>query len=99
MGGFFPSSLQRQPWLVPEPLVAKVGEILVSFSKPLDYYVAEGRNAYRRAADTARLFDPPSCPTYRQLGENLDGYLELLSWVKVIIHEDPHFRKIEGILG
>ena len=99
MGGFFPTGLRRRRWFVPEPMVAKVGQILVSFSKPLDYYVAEGRNAYCRAALTARLFDPPASRTYGQLGDRLDLYLGFLSRVKVILQQDPHFRKVEGIIG
>jgi hypothetical protein len=98
MGGFFPNSLRRHRWFTPQPMVAKVGGILVSFTQPLDYYVAEGRNAYGRAATTARIFDPPASRTYRQLGEHLDRYLEFLSRVKVIMERDPLFRKVEGII-
>ena len=50
MGGFFPSALRRQHWIDAEPLVAKVGNLLVPCARPYDYYVAEGRNAYARAA-------------------------------------------------
>ncbi len=53
MGGFFPSALRRGRWLTPGPMISKVGKLLVKFSKPIDYYVAEGRNAYSRAAATA----------------------------------------------
>jgi hypothetical protein len=63
-------------------MVSRVGGIIVSFSEPLEYYVAEGRNAYNRAARTAAVFDPSSRETCRKLSEKLESYLEVLRMVK-----------------
>jgi hypothetical protein len=99
MGGFFPGSLRRRRWFTPDPMVAKVGGILVSFSQPLDYYIAEGRNAYARAANIARFVDPESQATFALLGKHLERYLGLLGLVKTLLHQDPQFKKIEGIIS
>ncbi len=82
MCSFFPTVVRRRRWFEPTPMVARVGEILVSFSQPLDYYVAEGRNAYSRAARTAGLFDDEAEQTYEQLGEHFDSYVEVLDLTK-----------------
>lgn len=88
MGGFFPAFLNR-PSYESRPSVAKVGGLFVSFSRPIDYYIAEGRNAYGRAADTARIFEPESHHMFRRLGERIEGYLGLLADVKRHIGDHP----------
>jgi hypothetical protein len=98
MGGFFPSSVHRQRWFTPEPMVSKVGQIFVSFREPLDYYAAEGRNAYGRAAETARLFAPDARETYSLLSQKFEGYWGVLRTVKSLIADDPHLRAMEKSL-
>jgi hypothetical protein len=98
LGGFFPASVHRNRWFTPNPMVSKVGQIFVSFQQPLDYYAAEGRNAYRRAAETARLFAPEERDTYTSLSENFDRFTVLLRRVKDLISDEPHLRQVEGIL-
>jgi len=98
MGGFFPSSLHRNRWFVPSPMISKVGQLFVSFREPLDYYAAEGRNAYGRAAETARLFAPDARETYSLLAGRFSDYLELIRRVKALISDDPHLRKVENVL-
>lgn len=88
MGGFFPSSLRQQRWKAPDPLVSRVGQIFVKFSQPFDYYSAEGRNAYGRAAETARIFAPDERETYVLLAEHFDRYLVLLRRVKSLLADD-----------
>lgn len=85
MGGFFPSSLRQNRWATSDPMVTKVGQIFVKFGEPLEYYAAEGRNAYGRAAETARVFAPSERETYTLLAEHFEGYLNLLRRVKSLI--------------
>ena len=92
MVGFFPTTLGRSSGFSVEPLVSKVGHVFVEFRKPFDYYTAEGRKAYERAAETARLFDPDSRVTYTQLASEFDGYCGLLETVRRILWEDPDFQ-------
>ncbi|MBI4605842.1 MAG: hypothetical protein HY721_28070 [Planctomycetes bacterium] len=98
MGGFFPASLGRARWFTPSPMVSKVRGVFVKFERPLDYYMAEGRNAYERAAETARLFAPDARETYSLLGRHYESYLGLLGRVKTLIADDPELRKVESIL-
>jgi len=95
MGGFFPGSIAKSRWFVPEPMVSRVGRILVQFERPLEYYAAEGRNAFERAAATATLFAPAERETYSLLAERFDAYVELLRRVKVLIEDDPDVQKVE----
>ena len=95
MAGFFPDMVRHGRWFVPQDMVSRVGNILVRFQHPLDYYMAEGRNAYTRAASTARLFDPTSHGTYRRLGEHIEGYLDVVRTVRQLIEDDPYMRAVE----
>lgn len=99
MGGFFPGSLRRERWLVPAPMIARVGSLFVRFSEPLEYYAAEGRNAYERAARTARLFAPEEGGMYDLLSSRFDEYQRLLGRVKDLVGERPEVTEIEDILG
>lgn len=96
--GFFPASLTRGRWTSPAAMVSKVGGLFVKFDRPLDYYAAEGRNAYSRAAETARLFAPDVRETYTLLARRYESYLELLRKVKELIADDPQIRQIETSL-
>ena len=99
MGGFFPTSVNRNRWFTPNPMVSKVGQIFVSFQRPLEYYAAEGRNAYGRAAETARVYAPAEVrETFALLAERFESYQELLRRVKGLISDDPHLRRVEGVL-
>jgi hypothetical protein len=89
MGGFFPTSLNRGRWCAADPMVSKVGQIFVSFQQPLQYYAAEGRNAYGRAAETARIFAPSERETFSLLAEKFELYLELLRRVKALLSDEP----------
>lgn len=82
MCSFFPTLVRSESRRAPTAMVSRVGGIIVSFSEPLEYYVAEGRNAYNRAARTAAAFDPSSRETCRKLSEKLESYLEVLRMVK-----------------
>jgi len=89
MGGFFPASLCLDRWSAADPMVSRVGQIFVSFQRPLEYYAAEGRNAYGRAAETARIFAPSERETFSLLAEKFERYLELLRRVKALLSEEP----------
>ena len=78
MCSFFPTLVRSESRRAPTAMVSRVGGIIVSFSEPLEYYVAEGRTAYNRAARTAAAFDPSSRETCRKLSEKLESYLEVL---------------------
>jgi hypothetical protein len=99
MGAFFPAGLRRRPFQGAEPLVAKVRGIFITFDEPLEYYKAEGRNAYARAAETARLFDPASRATFSRLSEGFDDYVGLLGEVKEILAELPEVKRLEDDIG
>lgn len=98
MGGFFPTSVGRNRWFTPQPMVSRVGKVFVRFEHPLEYYAAEGRNAYGRAAETARIFAPDARETYTLLAQRFDEYQDLLRRVKDLISDDPEFRQAEDSL-
>jgi len=98
MVGFFPTSVQLQRAFAPDPMISRVGKILVQFTRPVDYYVAEGRNAYQRASETARLFDPDARETFSLLSEEFDGYRDVIGSVKEILADSPQVEQIEQAL-
>lgn len=88
MCSFFPSLVRRESRRFPISMVARVGGVIVSFSEPLEYYVAEGRNAYNRAARTAAVFNFSSRETCCKLAERMEDYLKLLRLVKKYLEEN-----------
>lgn len=97
MVSFFPASLAGH-WTDPEPLLSRVGGILVEYSQPIDYYTAEGRNAYGRAAETARLFDPESRGTFKRLASHFEDYQGVLGRVRRLLWERPELRELDDEL-
>ena len=96
---FFPALVRRESRRFPFSMVSRVGGVIVSFSEPLEYYLAEGRNAYNRAASTAAVFDL-SCPqTCRKLAERLEDYLKLLRMVKKYLEENSGQRGMGRIIA
>ncbi len=98
MVGFFPASLRRRGVEAADPMISRVGRVLVQFTRPVDYYSAEGRNAYGRAAETARLFDPEARSIFRQLANRFDGYRDVIGSVKRILSDTPQVRNLEAAL-
>ena len=98
MVGFFPGSLRGCGVEAANPMISRVGRVLVQFSRPVDYYSAEGRNAYGRAAETARLFDPESRSIFRQLADRFEGYRDVIGSVKRILSDTPQVRNLEAAL-
>ncbi len=99
MCGFFPSLVRTESRRFPLSMVAKVGGVIVSYSEPLEYYVAEGRNAYQRAARTAEVFNFSSRETCCRLGERLEDYLKLLRLVKKYLEENSGSRGMGRIIA
>lgn len=98
MCGFFPGLVRGGHWFAPSPMISKVGGIVVKFAEPVDYFMAEGRNAYERAARTARIFDPAQQSTYEQLAQETEGYVGLLETAKACMESEPEFREFDGII-
>ena len=98
MVGFFPSSLRITGTAAADPMISRVGKLLVQFSRPVDYYIAEGRNAYHRAAETARLFDLEARDTFRRLSDGFDGYRDVMGQVKRILSDTPQVQRLEASL-
>ncbi len=98
MLGFFPRALHLHHLFAPKPMISRVGKLLVQFEQTTDFYSAEGRNAYGRAAETARLFDPQARQTFSQLADRYDGYRELMTTVKEILADTPQVKEIENAL-
>tara|TARA_B100000809_G_scaffold63472_1_gene60177 strand:+ start:4518 stop:5102 length:585 start_codon:yes stop_codon:yes gene_type:complete len=98
MCSFFPSLVRTESRRFPLSMVVKVGRVVVSYSEPLEYYVAEGRNAYQRAARTAEVFNFSSRETCCRLGERLEDYLKLLRLVKKYLEENSGSRGMGRII-
>ncbi len=95
MVSFFPGALQAAKYSAEAPLVSRVGRVFVRFTRPSDYYLAEGSNAYGRAAETARLFDVEARDTFRRLSDRFDEYAVLMTDVKHVLHDCPQVRDLE----
>lgn len=91
--GLFPEGLDRSaPPLT--PLLAYAGEVLVPCSRQLDYYLAEGKYSYRRAAELWEPLSPERAGVFQRLAQHFEGYVGAMGLVRCYLRGDPRFRRV-----
>ena len=95
--GLFPEGLDRKP-SESMPLLARVGHVLVPCSRQLDYYLAEGRAAYRKASELWGRLSPERSSLFDRLSERFEGYVGAMGLIRFYLREDPHFRSYQRLI-
>lgn len=93
--GLFPEGLDRRP-APTAPLLAHVGDVLVPCSRQLDYYLAEGKYAYRRAGELWERLSPERSWLFGHLAHRFEGYVGAMGLIRAYLHTDPSFRDWRG---
>lgn len=97
MAGLFPDGLTRHLGR-PDPaemLAAGAGAILRPCKSPLEYYVRRGQASYRRVYDLAG----EGGWVFQRLSEDFDGYVSVMSLVRLNLEGTSFFRSLRDIVG
>ncbi|MEJ2192309.1 MAG: hypothetical protein P8Y39_08165 [Nitrospirota bacterium] len=101
MVGMFPEGLKR---MVESPasmdaLLVRVGSLYYPCSSTLDFCVLQGKAGYERASDAMTSVSPEKAGVLRSLARRFDGYVDVMSLVRVNLEGSAYFRNIKGIIG
>ena len=91
--GVFPESLARlrRDWRRKDSVMMQLGDLVVPFQDPGEYYEEAGRRAYRRAAEMGREVGLTEADIYAKLSEHFRVFVQLLSLVRMYLDASPLF--------
>ncbi len=95
MLGLFPESLERirRDWRRKDSVMMQLGELLVPFRDPGDYYEEAGRRAYGRAAEIGRDAGLREADLFEKLSEFFRTYADLMNLVRIYLDASPVFAE------
>lgn len=99
--GVFPESLARlrRDWRRKDSVMMQLGELIVPFRDPGEYYEEAGRRAYGRAAEIGREVGITEAAVFAKLSEFFRAYVQLLSLIRMYLDASPVFHEHEGLLS
>ena len=99
--GIFPESLERvrRDWRRKDSVMVQLGDLVVPFSDPGEYYEAAGRRAYRRAAEIGREVGLTQAEVFEKLSQFFRAYVGLMSLIRMYLDASPVFQERGGLLS
>jgi len=99
--GIFPESLERvrRDWRRKDSVMVQLGDLVVPFSDPGEYYEEAGRRAYRRAPEIGREMGLSQAQVFQKLSEFFRAYVGLMSLVRLYLDASPAFHEQGGLLS
>ena len=99
--GIFPESLERvrRDWRRKDSVMVQLGDLVVPFSDPGEYYAEAGRRAYRRAAEIGREVGLTQAEVFEKLSEFFSAYVGLMSLIRMYLDASPAFQERGGLLS
>ena len=91
--GVFPESLDRlrRDWRRKDSVMLQLGDLVVPFRDPGEYYEEAGRRAYRHAAEMGSAVGLTEADVYAKLSEHFRLFVQLLSLVRMYLDASPLF--------
>lgn len=101
IAGVFPESLERlrQDWRRKDSVMVQLGDLVVPFSDPGEYYEEAGRRAYRRAAEIGRDVGLTQAEVFEKLSEFFRAYVGLMSLIRMYLDASPAFQEHGGLVS
>ncbi len=95
MTGIFPESLEqiRRDWARKDSVMMQLGDLLIPFRDPGDYYEEAGRRAYRRAAEIGREAGIVQAELFGMLSEFFRVYSQVMSLIRIYLDASPVFEE------
>jgi hypothetical protein len=93
--GLFPESLDRvrRDWRRKDSVMVQLGDLLVPFRDPGEYYQEAGRRAYRRAAEIGRETAIPDADIFAKLARFFRTYAEVMNLIRIYLDASPVFEQ------
>ena len=101
ISGLFPESLAHiaRDWRRKDAVMVQLGDLVVPFRDPGEYYEEAGRRAYRRASELGREVGLPEAPVFDLLAEFFDTYTQVLNLIRIYLDANPAFAEHRGLLA
>jgi hypothetical protein len=98
--GLFPESLERvrRDWRRKDSVMVQLGDLVVPFRDPAEYYEEVGRRAYGRAAEIARETGLTEAEVFEKLGEFFRTYIEVMGLIRMYMDATPVFQEQKGLI-
>jgi hypothetical protein len=99
--GLFPESLERvrRDWRRKDSVMMQLGNLVVPFRDPQEYYEQAGRRAYRSAAEIGREVGLTEAEVFEKLSRFFRAYVQLMSLVRMYLDASPAFGEYGGALS
>jgi len=99
--GLFPESLERvrRDWRRKDSVMVQLGNLVVPFRDPQEYYEQAGRRAYRSAAELGREMELAEAVLFEKLARFFRAYVQLMSLVRMYLDASPAFGEYGGVLS
>lgn len=91
MTGIFPESLERirRDWQRKDSVMVQLGDLVVPFRDPEEYYEEAGRRAYWRAAEIGREVGMSEAELFEVLSEFFRTYIQVMNLVRIYLDASP----------
>jgi hypothetical protein len=101
ISGLFPESLARiaRDWRRKDAVMVQLGDLLVPFRDPGEYYEEAGRRAYRRASEIGREAGLAEAEVFEILAEFFAAYTRVLNLIRIYLDATPAFSEHKGLLS
>jgi len=99
--GIFPESLERvrRDWQRKDSVMVQLGDLVVPFSDPGEYYEEAGRRAYRRAAEIGAEMGLTQAEMFEKLSEFFRAYVGLMSLIRTYLDASSLFHEQGRLLS
>jgi len=99
--GLFPESLQRlrRDWSRKDSVMVQLGDLVVPFRDPGEYYQEAGRRAYRRAAEISREAGVEDADVFEKLALFYHTYEQVMNLIRIYLDASPVFEEHRGIIS
>ncbi len=99
--GLFPESLERlrRDWRRRDSVMVQLGDLIVPFRDPGEYYEEAGRRAYRQAAEIGLEVGLSEAEIFAKLSDFFRVYSELMGLVRMYLDASPVFHEHGGVVS
>jgi hypothetical protein len=98
--GLFPESLERirRDWRRKDSVMMQLGELVVPFRDPGEYYEEAGRRAYGQAAEIGREVGVKESELFEKLSQFFRPYARVMNLVRMYLDASPLFEERKRLI-